>query len=79
MKGPAHRMLARPAGGTSAAHVARVYTGLVDALVIDGADAGDADAVGELVIRPIVTDTLMRDSDVRRRLVEATLEVVALR
>jgi LPPG:FO 2-phospho-L-lactate transferase len=71
VKGPADRMLARLAGGTSAVHVARCYDGLIDALVIDEADADD---LGDLDVRPIVARTLMRDADARRRLAEAVLD-----
>ncbi len=39
VKGPADRMLARLAGGTGPAAVAGCYPGLIDALVIDEADA----------------------------------------
>ena len=79
VKGPADRMLARLAGGTSAAHVAGIYAGLVDALVIDRVDAHDANGVVELGIRPIVAETLMRDDAARRRLAEAALDVAAVR
>ena len=51
VKGPADAMLKRLAGGTSPAHVARCYPGLLDALVIDQADAAGADAL-EAVARP---------------------------
>src|SRR5207244_5470540 len=71
VKGPADRMLARLAGGTSPAHVAGCYTGLIDALVVDAADEDGADAVAELGVRPVVTRTLMRDEDSRRRLMES--------
>jgi LPPG:FO 2-phospho-L-lactate transferase len=71
VKGPADRMLARLAGGTSPAHVAGSYPGLIDALLVDEADADDLDGLGE--VRPIVTRTLMSDSAARRRLVEAAL------
>jgi LPPG:FO 2-phospho-L-lactate transferase len=74
VKGPADAMLARLAGGTTPAHVARCYAGLVDVLVIDAADEDGADAVAELGIRPVVTRTLMRDEDARRRLMESVLE-----
>ena len=77
VKGPAAEMLTRLSGGTSAAHVAECYTGLIDALVFDEVDAHDADAVSELGVRPIVTSTLMRDAATRRRLAEATLDAVA--
>src|SRR5712671_602394 len=71
VKGPADRMLARLAGGTTPSHVAGCYPGLIDALVVDEADAGSLDGLGE--VRPIVTRTLMADADARRRLAEAAL------
>ncbi len=69
VKGPADRMLSRMAGGTTPAHVAQRYEGLIDALVIDEADA-PATASVDLV----VTDTLMRDREAARRLAEVALE-----
>jgi LPPG:FO 2-phospho-L-lactate transferase len=77
VKGPASTMLERLQGGTTAAHVASCYPGLIDALVIDEADADDADMVSQLGVRPIVTRTLMRDAASRRRLAEAALDAVA--
>jgi LPPG:FO 2-phospho-L-lactate transferase len=68
VRGPADRMLARLGGGTGPAQVTQCYKGLVDALVVDEADA-DEDAG----IPTIVTRTLMRDADARRRLAEAVL------
>ena len=73
VKGPADRMLRRLAGGTTPAHVASCYPGLLDVLVIDEADADDADVLAASGVRPLVTRTLMRDDDARARLVEATL------
>jgi LPPG:FO 2-phospho-L-lactate transferase len=70
VKGPADRMLMRMAGGTTPAHVARCYEGLIDALVIDESDEPNAG------VPTIVTRTLMRDADSRRRLVEAALGAV---
>lgn len=67
--GPLDRMLTRMAGGTTPSHVARCHQGLIDALVIDEADA-PATADVELV----VARTLMHDSDSERRLAEAVLE-----
>ena len=64
VRGPAARMLARLAGGTGPKQVTDCYKGLIDALVIDVADA-DEDAG----IRTIVTRTLMNDADARRRLI----------
>ena len=68
VKGPADRMLARLAGGTTPAHVASCYPGLIDVLVID-----EADAPAELEVETVVTKTLMTDAGSRRRLAEAAL------
>jgi hypothetical protein len=67
-------MLARLAGGTSPAHVASCYPGLIDALVVDEADADALDGLG--AVRPIVTRTLMSDAEARRRLAEAVVGAV---
>jgi LPPG:FO 2-phospho-L-lactate transferase len=75
VKGPAAQMLQRLEGGTTPAHVAQCYEGLIDALVIDEADAQHADVPG---VRPIITKTLMRDAVSRRALAEAALDAVAL-
>jgi LPPG:FO 2-phospho-L-lactate transferase len=70
VKGPADRMLARLAGGTTPAHVASCYGDLIDVLVVDEADAHDLE---NLAVRPVVAKTLMSDRDARRRLAEAVL------
>jgi LPPG:FO 2-phospho-L-lactate transferase len=75
VKGPADRMLRRVAGGTFPRHVAACYPGLIDALVVDEADADDLDGLGD--VRPIVTRTLISDADARRRLAEIALGTVA--
>ncbi len=72
VKGPADRMLARMAGGTTPAHVAGCYAGLIDALVVD-----ESDPAGPLAVRRIVTRTLMTDLDASRRLAEVTLGAAA--
>ena len=74
VKGPADRMLAGIAGGTSPRHVAGCYPGLIDSIVVDEADADDLDGLGD--VRPLVTRTLMSDADARRRLAETALGVV---
>ena len=71
VRGPADRMLARLDGGTGPRQVADCYEGLIDALVIDEADAGQ-----EAGVRTIVTRTLMSDAEARRRLAEAVLDAV---
>ena len=71
VKGPADRMLARLAGGTSPRHVAQCYAGLIDALVVDEADADDLEGLGD--VRAVVTRTLMSGAGARRRLAEVVL------
>ena len=72
VKGPLDRMLTRMAGGTSPAQVAQCYKELVDALVIDRADAP-----AEAGVPLVVADTLMTDRDAARRLAEVVLGAAA--
>jgi len=72
VKGPADRMLARMAGGTTPEHVAGCYAGLIDALVVDESDPTGPDAV-----RRVATKTLMTDLAASRRLAETVLEAAA--
>ena len=71
VKGPADRMLARLAGGTTPAHVAGCYEGLIDALVIDERRRAAAE-------RPAASGrrhaTLMTDLAARRAARRAVLE-----
>jgi LPPG:FO 2-phospho-L-lactate transferase len=73
VKGPADRMLARLGGGTGPAAVAGCYAGLIDALVIDEADA-PAELRG---VRTVIAKTLMVDDAARRRLAHAVLDAAA--
>ena len=72
VKGPADRMLARMAGGTTPEHVAGCYPGLIDALVVD-----ESDPAGPLAVRRVVTSTLMTDLAASRRLAETALGAAA--
>jgi len=74
VKGPADRMLARMAGDTTPVQVTQCYLGVIDSLIFDEADAEATEAVAALGVRPVVTQTLMRDAVARRRLAEATLD-----
>jgi LPPG:FO 2-phospho-L-lactate transferase len=76
VKGPADLMFSRLGGGTAPVDVARQYGALIDVLVFDEADADGAEDVAALGIRPVVTRTLMRDGESRRRLAEAALGAV---
>lgn len=68
VKGPLHRMLSRMAGGTSPAHLAGCYEGLIDTLVIDRVDAP-----AEADVPLVATDTLMSDHEDARRLARIVL------
>ncbi len=70
VSGPLDRMLSRMAGGTTPDVVARSLEGVIDALVID-----EADAPAEADVELVVTQTLMRDRAAERRLAERVLEV----
>ena len=65
-------MLARMAGGTTPAHVAACYHGLIDGLVIDHADAP---ATADVAVH--VTRTLMTDRDAARRLADDVLRIAS--
>jgi LPPG:FO 2-phospho-L-lactate transferase len=75
LKGPADRMLERLAGGTSPRRVATCYQGLIDALVIDRADAEGAAEVEAGGTRCIVAETVMSDPKRTRALAKAVLEL----
>ncbi len=66
--GPAGRMLSRMVGGTSPAHVAQSYKALIDALVID-----EADAPAQASVEVVATQTLMNDRESARRLAQLAL------
>ncbi len=67
--GPLANMLRRMAGGATPAHLAHLYEGRVDALVID-----EADAPAEADVELVVASTLMSDLESERRLAEVVLE-----
>jgi LPPG:FO 2-phospho-L-lactate transferase len=75
LKGPADRMLRSLGHEASALGVARIYRGLATDLVIDRLDAGLADAIADLGLRPHVMDTIMGDAAGRARLAR---DIVAL-
>jgi hypothetical protein len=60
------------AGGTTPAHVTHCYKGLIDALVIDHADAP---ATADVPL--VASDILIGDREVARRLAAVTLEAAA--
>ena len=68
LKGPADRMLASLGHEVSAAGVAAMYEGLVDAMVVDRVDEGGRAGIESLGMRVLVTDSVMRDAVDRTRL-----------
>ncbi len=75
VKGPAAAIMRSLGHEVSALGVARLYAGLVDAVVLDEVDAPLADAVEALSLRAVVCDTMMTSTERRealaRRVVEA--------
>jgi LPPG:FO 2-phospho-L-lactate transferase len=66
VKGPTEAFMEHSGRARSAAGIAETYAGLIDGIVCDEPGAG-------LPVPALTTDTLMADSDGRRRVAEATL------
>ena len=64
LKGPADRLMAELGVEPSVHGVAEVYRGLAATLVIDEADAAARPTLEDLGLRVIVTDTIMRTTEV---------------
>lgn len=82
LRGPAAdmlRSLAREEATSAgiAAHYARSYPGLIDALVLDSADGADVVGVEAAGMRAVLTSTLIAEEESRRRLAEELIEVAA--
>ncbi len=74
LRGPADTMLSGLGHEPSALGVARLYHGLVTGMVIDSLDAHHQDAIRDLGIDVLVTDTIMHTISDRRRLAETVLQ-----
>lgn len=77
IKGPADRMMRGLGMEVSAAGVAQAYADFLDVLVIDNQDADLAAAVEREGVRAVVTDTIMRDLEVKRQLAQICLDEAA--
>jgi LPPG:FO 2-phospho-L-lactate transferase len=73
LRGPADRMARSLGAGASATGIARLYAGLVDALLVDDVDAGEAPAIAVLGIEPVVGPTVMTDDASRAVLAAAAV------
>ena len=76
LKGPADRMLTEMGHESSVVGVARLYRDLVGTLVIDNVDADLAGGVEAEGVRCVVTDTVMRTTDVAAALAKTAIEAV---
>jgi LPPG:FO 2-phospho-L-lactate transferase len=74
LRGPADRMLAALGEEVSALGVARRYAGLIDAFIIDDADAALAPAVENLGMRAVVAPSVMTDDASRAALARVALD-----
>jgi LPPG:FO 2-phospho-L-lactate transferase len=77
VKGPADRLMGPLGIEVSSVGVARAYADFCATLVVDTADAADVDRIRALGVRPVVTDTLMRDARIAAALARETLTAVA--
>lgn len=73
VKGPAAKMFSELGIQASAFAVAEHYGPLVSGFVLDQVDAEQVQAIADLGMRTLVTDTLMRTPDDRRRLADEVL------
>jgi LPPG:FO 2-phospho-L-lactate transferase len=76
LKGPADRMLVSLGHEATARGVARLYAGLVDAFVLDEADAAQAAEVEALGMRAVVLPTVMRSDADRATLAQQILDAL---
>ena len=76
LKGPADRLLTEMGSEASSAGIARWYEGLIDALVIDEADAADKASVEACGVRCVVTQTVMDTPEISRSLAQTVLGLV---
>jgi LPPG:FO 2-phospho-L-lactate transferase len=77
VKGPADRLMAPLGIAVSCVGIATAYAEICGALVIDEVDAGLAPDVEATGVRPIVTDTMMRSTEIATQLARCTLAGVA--
>jgi LPPG:FO 2-phospho-L-lactate transferase len=77
VKGPTASCLEGLGFEVSNRGIAAVYSGLIDGLIIDASDEGDAPGLRDAGLRVGVTPTLMKDLGCAARLAEAALRLVA--
>lgn len=78
LRGPAAEMLRALGHQCSPVGVAELYSGILDAMVIDEVDAAASAELERSGIRAVVTDTIMRDARARQHLAVAALETAGI-
>lgn len=78
LKGPAAKIMRELGKEPSSVEVAHFYQGLIDALVVDHADAALSASIERLGIRPLVTATVMNDPGDRPALAGRVIEFTRL-
>lgn len=76
LKGPADLLMRSLGHDVSALGVARLYAGTVDVFVLDAQDAPMASAIGDLGLRPVVGDTIMRSPEDAARVAKAVVDAL---
>jgi LPPG:FO 2-phospho-L-lactate transferase len=70
IKGPAAKMLIEMGITPSASEVAKLYTGLIRGFVLDNKNCYEKGTIQGWGIIPLVTDTIMRDEETKKRLAQ---------
>ena len=78
LKGPADRMLVELGHEASVVGIARLYSSIASALVIDPVDANLADQVEAEGMRCVVCPSVMSDPTIARDLAHTTLAAVSV-
>ncbi len=78
IKGPADKLMSGLKLAVSAVGVARRYRDFLDVMVIDEQDKHLVDAIEDLGIPTVVTDTIMRDSATKKALAQTVLQAAGL-
>jgi LPPG:FO 2-phospho-L-lactate transferase len=78
LKGPAAKIMRELGKEPSSVEVAHFYQGLIDALVVDHADAALSASIERLGIRPLATATVMNEPEDRAALARRVIEFTRL-
>lgn len=77
LKGPTDRMLQHLGLEVSALQIAKLYQDFADLFILDEQDKGLKPEIEALGVKVVVTDTIMRDKEIKRQLAETTLAALA--